>query len=212
LLFLSSFCLPLAACEVASAKAQVPVATQPSPAKAVEELPLTQQDHDEAETQVAAACTTCHGKELVAQQRITRKQWEAVLKKMTTWGAPLDPAAAVNVARHLSETYPSNAPAFVPQPISPKAAVLALAPMADGVFATGDVVAGESGYRSLCIACHAEGGKGSGLGPSLIDNPALFRAPELFKLVQGGRGRMPGFETVTKRQVADILAFLRAQN
>lgn len=183
---------------------------QPSPKESVAEMPLTQQEHDDAEIQVAAACTTCHGRDLVAQQRITRKQWGTVIKKMTTWGAPLDPSAAEVVARHLAEIYAVNAATFVPQSISAEAATMMLAPMADGVFGHGDVVAGELGYRSLCMACHGESGQGSGLGPSLVDNPALFRAPEFFKLVRAGKGRMPGFGGVRKRNVADLVAYLRS--
>jgi len=34
-----------------------------------------------------AACMTCHSADLIAQQRLTEKQWVAEITKMTGWGA-----------------------------------------------------------------------------------------------------------------------------
>lgn len=38
-------------------------------------------------TQVEAACLPCHSTDLLAQQRLTEKQWNAELDKMLKWGA-----------------------------------------------------------------------------------------------------------------------------
>jgi len=34
-----------------------------------------------------AACMTCHSADMIAQQRLTEKQWTAEITKMTGWGA-----------------------------------------------------------------------------------------------------------------------------
>ena len=34
-----------------------------------------------------AACTTCHGPDLIDQQRLTRTGWEREVEKMMRWGA-----------------------------------------------------------------------------------------------------------------------------
>ena len=39
------------------------------------------------ESSVALSCAACHGADLLAQQRLTAKQWEAGVKKMVSWGA-----------------------------------------------------------------------------------------------------------------------------
>jgi hypothetical protein len=37
--------------------------------------------------QVEAACYRCHSADLIAQQRLTEKQWTAAIEKMMRWGA-----------------------------------------------------------------------------------------------------------------------------
>lgn len=39
--------------------------------------------------QVEAACYACHSADLLAQQRLTAKQWTATVEKMMRWGADL---------------------------------------------------------------------------------------------------------------------------
>jgi hypothetical protein len=55
-------------------------------------------------------CTVCHGKELIAQQRLDRRQWEAVVHKMRTWGAQLTDDDAAALIRHLAAAYGPEAP------------------------------------------------------------------------------------------------------
>lgn len=37
--------------------------------------------------EVEAACYACHAADLLAQQRLTEKQWTATVEKMARWGA-----------------------------------------------------------------------------------------------------------------------------
>ncbi len=41
----------------------------------------------EAKADVEAACYVCHSADLLAQQRLTQKQWTATVEKMMRWGA-----------------------------------------------------------------------------------------------------------------------------
>jgi hypothetical protein len=40
---------------------------------------------------VLGACIPCHSAEMVAQQRLDRKTWEAIVDRMIAYGAPITP-------------------------------------------------------------------------------------------------------------------------
>jgi mono/diheme cytochrome c family protein len=170
---------------------------------------LSPADRQEASLLIDSACSTCHSQELLEQQRLTRKQWEASVKKMQTWGAPLEPERTALVARVLSEMYHPSLPVYQPRTVDARAVARSLAPMPDGPFARGDATLGATLYQSYCMSCHGENGVGSGLGPRLLDQAMLFRAREVMALVTQGRGRMPALPQLTTRQVAALLAYLR---
>lgn len=54
--------------------------------------------------QVEAACYTCHAADLMAQQRLTEKQWTATVEKMMRWGAAVSdndkPVVIAYLAKH----------------------------------------------------------------------------------------------------------------
>jgi hypothetical protein len=57
-----------------------PDAQPANPLPAGEHMPL-----------VLGACIMCHSPEMVAQQRLDRASWEAIVDRMITYGAPITP-------------------------------------------------------------------------------------------------------------------------
>lgn len=160
---------------------------------------------------IAQSCLSCHTEEMVAQQRLTARQWGNVVKKMHGWGAPVEPENVDPLVTYLTATYgPSSGPYRAPT-ISADEAVAALAPQPDGAFAGGNAKRGAVSYHELCATCHAEDGRGAGLGVNLVDRPLLYRAGDFALAVRVGRGRMPSFgdQAVPNGQLADVLSHLR---
>jgi hypothetical protein len=52
------------------------------------------------------ACLTCHGEEVIAQQRLSPAQWAAEVEKMIRWGAPVKPEQKAGILEYLSKRYP----------------------------------------------------------------------------------------------------------
>jgi hypothetical protein len=46
---------------------------------------------DERMPLVLGACVMCHSPEMVAQQRLDRATWEAIVDRMISYGAPITP-------------------------------------------------------------------------------------------------------------------------
>ena len=162
---------------------------------------------------VASSCLSCHTEEMVAQQRLTAKQWDKVVKKMHDWGAPVEPENVEPLIAYLAATYSLETPPYQVPTISASAAAAMLEPQPDGAFAGGDAKRGASSYHDLCATCHAEDGRGAALGVDLVDRPLLYRADDFAHVVRSGKGRMPAFSeaSVPDKQVADVLAHLRSR-
>ena len=47
---------------------------------------------DEHMPLVLGACIPCHAPEILAQQRLDRASWEAIVDRMISYGAPITPA------------------------------------------------------------------------------------------------------------------------
>jgi hypothetical protein len=63
--------------------------------------------------EVEAACYQCHAADLLAQQRLTEKQWTASVEKMMRWGANVPPSQKDIIVAYLTRHYgPKNR--FVP--------------------------------------------------------------------------------------------------
>jgi cytochrome c2 len=59
--------------------------------------------------EVEAACYACHSADLLAQQRLTEKQWTAATDKMIRWGAVVkDDDKAVIIAYLVKHFGPEN--------------------------------------------------------------------------------------------------------
>ena len=62
-----------------------------------------------ARAKVEAACYACHSADLIAQQRLTEKQWTAEVEKMMRWGAAMDEKDKSAVIAYLSKHFgPAN--------------------------------------------------------------------------------------------------------
>jgi mono/diheme cytochrome c family protein len=152
-------------------------------------------------------CLSCHTEQLLEQQRLTPKQWAAVVKKMTGWGAPVEPETTEALVAYLAASYGPDAGAYAPPALAFAQAPLALAPTPDGPFANGDATRGAALYRDRCSACHGPDARGQ-LGIALVSRPILYRAADVAEMVRRGRGRMTPLEA-TDGEIADVLAHLR---
>jgi cytochrome c1 len=63
----------------------------------------------EGKDAVESACYACHSADLLAQQRLTEKQWTANVEKMTRWGAKVSDADKPRIIAYLSKHFgPEN--------------------------------------------------------------------------------------------------------
>jgi cytochrome c5 len=58
---------------------------------------------------VRVKCLTCHGTDLIRQQRLTRGAWQREVDKMVRWGASMDERERGVVIDYLSAHWPSRA-------------------------------------------------------------------------------------------------------
>ena len=158
---------------------------------------------------VAALCSSCHGPDLIRQQRLTKDQWRATVDKMVSWGAQADDADLKRtLVSHLSAEYGPDAGPFRPERVSPRDASAALSPLPDGVLANGDAAKGKGLYAADCAGCHGADARGE-LGLALVDKYFLFRAPDFAAIVRNGRGELMPGRSMDDSGVAALLAYLR---
>jgi mono/diheme cytochrome c family protein len=164
---------------------------------------------DDAETLVQH-CRACHTLDLVAQQRLTAAQWEKVVAKMRGWGTPLAEGDSRALASHLASRYTTATAAGPEARVTLARASAATRPASEPV--RGDAARGQDLYRSACASCHGAHGEGGGAGsgPALVRRPVLVRPAEWREVVARGRRRMPAFEAMTRRDMTDILVWVRA--
>ena len=51
---------------------------------------------------VLGACIPCHSAEMVAQQRLDRPTWEAIVDRMISYGAPITPETRPLILQYLA--------------------------------------------------------------------------------------------------------------
>jgi mono/diheme cytochrome c family protein len=84
------------------------LAVLPMPGTQFKQLP-----NGPGKAEVEAACYACHSADILAQQRLTEKQWLASVEKMVRWGAVVPDAQKDAIVKYLSRHYgPKNR--FVP--------------------------------------------------------------------------------------------------
>lgn len=89
------------------------LAVLPMPGTQFKQLP-----NGPGKAEVEAACYACHAADLLAQQRLTEKQWTASVEKMIRWGAAVPPGKKDVVVAYLSRNFgPGNR--FVPTKTAP---------------------------------------------------------------------------------------------
>jgi len=170
--------------------------------------PPAQADLALAEPLVALSCQTCHDASMLSQQRLTPQQWQATVTKMRGWGALLSDQEAALLAAYLAARYGPDTPPVPTPTIAAAEAARALEPLPDGPYANGDVATGKRLFANACADCHGAGARGASPAPNLVDRPLLRRAPEIARIVQEGRGRMPA-QGLSDADVAAVVAYLR---
>ena len=74
-----------------------------------------------AKAKVEAGCYACHSADLIAQQRLTEKQWTATVEKMMRWGAAVKDEDKAAVIAYLANHFgPDNR--FTPTKVKPAGA------------------------------------------------------------------------------------------
>jgi len=163
-----------------------------------------------AEGLIVARCTACHSEELIAQQRLPRERWEAIVEKMEQWGAQISRDEADLLVRYLSARYHPGAPERLAPIELGTAKPLTQETQADGPL-VGVAQRGAGIFEHNCQACHGAGASG-GMGPKLAGNPILKHEDLFWETVLHGRGPMPAWESVLSQQdIADVHAWLSAR-
>lgn len=163
-----------------------------------------------AEGLIVARCTVCHSEELIAQQRLPRERWEAVVEKMEHWGAQISRDEADLLVRYLSARYHPGAPERLAPIELGTAEPLTQETQADGPL-VGVAQRGAGIFEHNCQACHGASASG-GMGPKLAGNPILKHEDLFWETVLHGRGPMPAWGSVLSQQdIADVHAWLSAR-
>ena len=68
---------------------------------------------------VEAACIRCHSADMLAQQRLTEKQWTATVEKMMRWGAVVKDDDKAPIIAYLSKHFGVENRTFTPAKTRP---------------------------------------------------------------------------------------------
>ena len=74
-------------------------------------------------TALMTDCEICHGREMWAQQRLSRSAWDAELTKMIKFGSPMSKSQEASVATYLARYLGPNVPRVGSQPTAPAPAI-----------------------------------------------------------------------------------------
>ncbi len=82
---------------------------EPMQAPRSQELPVA-----EGSETARARCLTCHGADMLLQQRLSRAGWARELEKMIAWGAAVDDAERIRLLDYFSTQLPQDPALRVP--------------------------------------------------------------------------------------------------
>ena len=91
-----------------------------------------------------AQCLSCHGADLISQQRLTKVGWTKEVEKMMRWGAEVKDSDKEPLVEFLAANYPSRS--FSKEPPPPPAAALDAKVIAHG----------KTIFETKCLTCHGE--------------------------------------------------------
>ena len=155
-------------------------------------------------------CLACHTADLVAQQRLTDKQWPKSLDKMRGWGAPTEDDEVQPLLTSLMGVASRDAGPFAPRTLSAHDAAQLFTVEPDGKLAGGDATKGRDLYADRCAPCHADDARGGTMGVALAGRHVLDRAADFARAIRAGRGRMPEYPDTTDAEIAAMLAYVRS--
>lgn len=72
---------------------------------------------------VVGRCTICHDERYLAQQRLTKAQWEKTVAKMKGFGSPISDEEIAQISAYLTRSFPADQPrppaVFAAKPVVP---------------------------------------------------------------------------------------------
>ena len=91
-----------------------------------------------------AQCLSCHGDDLITQQRLSKPGWTKEVEKMMRWGAEVKDSDKEPLVAFLAANYPSRP--FTKEPAPPPA------PAPDAKI----IAHGKTIFETKCLTCHGD--------------------------------------------------------
>ena len=161
---------------------------------------------------IAVHCLSCHGEEMIEQQRLTPAQWKAEIEKMVSWGSALPAEEHAKVVDYLSRSFGPDSPPPLLQLVDGRGLAMGrLSPEepTPRLLPGSSPERGGDLYSRHCANCHGPRGEGNELGPRLRNRPILAHPAEFVEVTSQGRRRMPASAGVLNvEQCHDIVSWL----
>lgn len=150
-------------------------------------------------------CLSCHTRELISSQRLSKEAWGKTVTKMEGFGAKFEAGEKERLIDYLAR-WSTEAEKEGP---TPTAYWLEDSPLNSRQYAKGNASRGGGLFKRNCAICHGNLGQGH-TAPALTGRE--IPGPYFWAVVSEGKGDMPGFgETLTRQQVADLSAFIKVK-
>jgi cytochrome c5 len=111
--------LPSASAAPKRSRKKAAAKTRPVPANFDPKLPilgtkLAEMPPGPGKAAADSGCVTCHSADMIAQQRLTEKQWAAEITKMVGWGADVPADRRDELVAYLVKNFGPDAPKYSP--------------------------------------------------------------------------------------------------